>query len=90
MADRVETILALDLPLIVEIGRRRMSVDDVVALGPGAILELNKSADDELEVLVNNKHIGKGNAVKVGENFGVRISQIGTARERIEAMGQDD
>ena len=86
MADRIETILALDVPLIVEIGRRRMSVDDVVALGPGAILELNKDAEDELDVLVNNKHVGKGNAVKVGENFGVRISSIGTAKQRIEAM----
>ncbi|MFW6335854.1 MAG: FliM/FliN family flagellar motor switch protein [Phycisphaeraceae bacterium] len=88
MADRIETILALDVPLIVEIGRRRMSVDDVVALGPGAILELNKDAEDELDVLVNNKYVGKGNAVKVGENFGVRISSIGTAQERIEAMGE--
>lgn len=88
MPDRIDTILALDVPLIVEIGRRRMSVDDVVALGPGAILELNKDAEDELEVLVNNKHVGKGNAVKVGENFGVRITSIGTARERIEAMGE--
>lgn len=88
MPDRIETIVSLDVPLIVEIGRRRMSVDDVVALGPGAILELNKDAEDELEVLVNNKHVGKGNAVKVGENFGVRITSIGTARERIEAMGE--
>lgn len=89
MANRIDTILALDVPLIVEIGRRRMSVDDVVALGPGAILELNKSADDELDLLVNNKHVGQGNAVKVGENFGVRITTIGTARERLEALADE-
>lgn len=90
MSSRIDTILRLDIPLIVEIGRRRMSIDDVLALGPGAILELPKSADEDLDVLVNNKPVGKGAAVKVGENFGVRMISIGTAHERIAALGDDE
>ncbi|HEX7011023.1 MAG TPA: FliM/FliN family flagellar motor switch protein [Phycisphaeraceae bacterium] len=83
----VSTILKLRVPLIVQIGRRRMKLEDVLALGPGAIVELNKHADEELDLLVSNKPVGKGTAVKVGENFGIRITHIGTARQRIDAMG---
>jgi flagellar motor switch protein FliN/FliY len=87
MATELKTILRLKVPVIVQIGRRRMKVDDVLALGPGAILELDKNADEELDLLVNNKVIGSGAAVKVGENFGIKISQIGSAAERVAALG---
>ncbi len=83
----LSTILKLKVPVIVQIGQRTMAVEDVLALGPGSILELDKSADDELDLLVNNKAVGRGAAVKLGENFGVRITDIGSARERVEAMG---
>ena len=77
MVTDISTILGLKVPVIVQIGRRRLSMDDVLALGPGAILELDKKADGDLDLLVNNKIIGEGAAVKVGENFGVRISSMG-------------
>lgn len=86
MAPQLKTILQLEVPVIVQIGRQKMSLDDVLALQPGTIMELNKHADDELSVLINNKSIGSGLAVKVGENFGLRITQIGSARQRIEAL----
>lgn len=82
-------ILKLEVPLIVVLGRRHMPVRDVVSLLPGAIIELTKHADDELEILINNKQVGTGRAVKVGENFGVRVSQIGDAKARIGAMGSE-
>lgn len=87
MGSQVRTILQLEVPVIVQVGRLRMSLDDVLALQPGSILELEKPADDELSVLINNKPIGVGEAVKVGENFGLRLTQIGSARQRIEALG---
>lgn len=87
MGRELHAILKLKVPVIVRIGERRISMDDVLALGPGAILELPKSAEEELDLLVNNKMIGSGSAVKVGENFGLRISGIGTAAERIAALG---
>lgn len=83
----VDAILQLEVPFIVRLGERAMSLGDVLALAPGAIVELDKTADEELEVLVNNKQIGAGTAVKVGENFGVRITFIGDVRERIVALG---
>lgn len=86
MATDLTTILRLTVPLIVQVGTHSMNFDDVLALGPGAILELEKSSEEELELLVNNMPMGKGVAVKVGENFGIRITSIGSPRQRVEAM----
>lgn len=76
MLDRVRS---LEVPLVVRLGERNMSVREVTALVPGAIIELPKSAESELELLVNNRVIARGLAVKVGENFGIRITLMGDA-----------
>jgi len=88
MATEIETLLKLSVPVIVQVGQRPMTMDDVLALAPGALLELNKLAEAELELLINNKSIGMGTAVKVGENFGIRISSINSQRDVVEALGQ--
>jgi flagellar motor switch protein FliN/FliY len=80
-------LLAIEVPVIVQLGRRRMTVSEVMRFAVGAIIEFNKSADEDLELLVNNKTIGKGHAVKVGENFGIRISNIGSVKETIRKLG---
>lgn len=82
----LEAILKLEAPIIVEIGRTRLPMGEVLSLGPGAIIELPKQADEELELLVNNKPIGSGIAVKVGENFGLKIAFIGEVSERLAAL----
>jgi len=70
-------LVKLEVPLIVRLGHRRMTMREVVSFMPGTILELPKNAEEELDLLVNNQLIGRGLAVKVGENFGVRITSIG-------------
>ncbi len=85
----IKTILQLEVPLIVQIAIRIMTVEEVTSLVPGAIIELPKSADDELELLVNNKPIGMGTTVKVGENYGLRVTYIGDLQDRIAAMATD-
>lgn len=87
MPTEIQTILKLSVPVIVQVGERHLPVGDVLALGPGAILELGKAAESELSLLVNNKSIAQGTAVKVGENFGLKISEIGSTKDRVEAMG---
>ena len=87
MPAELKAILKLEVPVIVEIGKREMTVGEVLSLAPGAIIELPKPAEDELELLVNNKTIGTGVAVKVGENFGIKIAFIGPLAERIKALG---
>ncbi len=85
----LKSVLKLQVPLIVQIAERTMAFEDVMNLAPGAIIELPKKADEELAILVNNKAIGTGLAVKVGENFGVRVTYIGDLRQRIAAMGEE-
>lgn len=84
----LESILTLEVPLIVQIAERTMPVEEVMSMAPGAIIELPKSADDDLEILINNKAIGTGTAVKIGENYGVRVSYIGDLNQRITALAE--
>ncbi len=90
-SDQVERILNLEVPVIVRLAERIMMLSEVLNLSSGSIIEFEKSSDSELDLMINNKCIGKGNAVKVGENFGLRISHIGSVQDRIKAMGgQED
>ncbi len=81
-------ILSIEVPVIVQLAYRRLKLSEVMRLSTGAIIEFTKSADDELDLLANNKTIGKGVAVKVGENFGVKISAMGAPQETIQKLGQ--
>ena len=80
-------ILQLKVPLIVKLAQRRIPLNEVMRLGNGSIVEFFKSSEEPLELLVNNKSIGFGEAVKVGENFGLRITQIGDSKQIISALG---
>ena len=81
-----QSILELDVPVIVQIGRRQVDLSEVLGWGPGAIIELDKHADDELGLHINNIPIGSGHAVKVGENFGIRINDLASPADRIRAI----
>lgn len=86
MATDVRAILRLEVPVIVQLGAKEMRLGEVLSLAPGVIIELPKQVDEELDLLINNKAIGRGVAVKVGENFGLRVSWIGDQRARIRAL----
>jgi len=77
----------MEVPVIVKLAQRTLTTAEIMRLGPGAIIEFIKSSDEPLELLINNKAIGLGEAVKVGENFGLRITQIGDVKEVIRSMG---
>lgn len=87
MPEPIDHILKLEVPIIVQLAEKNITMGDVLAMVPGMIIEFPKAADEELELMVNNKAIGTGTAVKVGENFGIRLSFIGDVRSRIEALG---
>jgi flagellar motor switch protein FliN/FliY len=86
-ADDLKRILHLEVPVIVKLAQRRLTLSEVMRFGVGAIIEFSKSNDEPLELLINNKPIALGDAVKVGENFGLRLTQIGDVRELIAALG---
>lgn len=62
-----------------------MDLAEVLRLVPGSIIELHKPADAELDFFVNDRQIGNGSAVKVNENFGIRLTFLGTPIERLNA-----
>lgn len=84
--DEITRILGLSVPVSVILAGRDMTVLSILNLKCGSILEFEKSCEDELELNVADRTIGHGQAVKVGENFGLRVTDIGTIRERIDAM----
>ncbi|WP_342568246.1 flagellar motor switch phosphatase FliY [Psychrobacillus sp. FSL K6-4046] len=80
--------LLLDIPLqvTVELGRTRRTVKEILELTSGSILELDKLAGEPVDILVNNRHIAKGEVVVIDENFGVRITDILSQAERINNL----
>jgi flagellar motor switch protein FliN/FliY len=87
-SDELQRILRLQVPVIVRLAQRRLPCSEVLRLGVGAIIEFSKSSDEPLELLINNKPIGVGVTVKVGENFGLKITQIGDVKQVIQSLGE--
>jgi flagellar motor switch protein FliN/FliY len=85
--DELGRIMRIEVPVIVKLAECKMPLARIVGLNTGAIIEFDKPADALLDLMISNKCVGLGQAVKVGENFGLRITQIGTLREKIEALG---
>ena len=80
--------LILDIPLrvTVELGRTKMPVNELLNLGQGSVIELNKLAGEPMEVFVNDKLIARGEAVVVNEKFGIRLTDIISTKERVEQL----
>jgi flagellar motor switch protein FliN/FliY len=80
--------LLLDVPLdvSVELGRARMTIQSLLALGPGSVVELDKVAGEPLDILVNGRLIARGEAVVVNDKFGVRLTDIVSRTERISRL----
>ena len=72
-------LLDVRLTVSVEVGRVQLSIREVMDLGPGAVIELQRSASEPVEVCANGRCIGRGEIVVVGEQFGVRITELGPA-----------
>jgi flagellar motor switch protein FliN/FliY len=81
--------LLLDVPLEItaELGRTRMIINDLLQLGQGSVIELNKLAGEPLEILVNHKLVARGEVVVVNEKFGIRLTDIVSPLERIKHLG---
>ncbi len=78
LANQLNMALLLDVPLrvTVELGRARMLIKDVLNLCPGTIVELDKLAGEPVDILVNDRLLGRGEVVVVDEKFGVRVTEI--------------
>ena len=80
--------LILDVPLnvSVELGRTRKTIKEILELGPGSIIQLEKLAGEPVDILVNGKLIAKGEVVVIDENYGVRVTAIISPMDRVSKL----
>ncbi len=82
----INMILDIPLKLTAELGRTKIVVSDLLNLGQGSVIELNKLAGEAMEIYVNDKLIAKGEAVVVNDKFGVRLTDVISPKERVEQL----
>jgi flagellar motor switch protein FliN len=86
-AKELDFILDIPLEITVEMGRTKMLINDLLQIGQGSVIELNRLAGEPLDILVNNRLIARGEVVVVNEKFGIRITDIISPLERVKRLG---
>jgi len=84
----LELLFDLDLPISVELARKDLQLQEIVNLGEGSIVEFDKIADENVDILVNNKKIAEGEVVVIDDRFGVRIINLVNPADRIKGITQ--
>ncbi|MGL4722448.1 MAG: flagellar motor switch protein FliN [Desulfovibrionaceae bacterium] len=82
----LDFILDIPLDISVELGRTKLLINELLQLGQGSVIELNKLAGELLEIYVNGKLIARGEAVVVNEKFGIRLTDIISPTERVKQL----
>jgi len=82
----LDVILDIDLPLTVRFGETEMTLDALTRLGPGSVIDLVRSPDEPVDVLVNGRLVARGEVVVVSGNYGVRVSEVVSAADRLRSM----
>ena len=80
-------IMDVYMEMTVELGRTRKLIKEILGMGEGTIIELDKLAGEPVDILVNHKLIAKGEVVVIDENFGVRVTEIVSPMERMGDLG---
>ena len=83
---RIEVLLDIDLPLVVRFGHTELPLRQLTRLGPGSVIDLGRSPDDPVEVLVSNRVVARGEVVVVSGSYGIRILDVVSQRERVRSM----
>ncbi len=86
-SQNLEFVLDVSLQVAVEVGRARMTIQDLLQLGQGSVIELSKLAGEALDVFINGKQVARGEAVIVNEKFGIRLTDIISPEDRVEGLG---
>lgn len=86
-AGNLDLLLDIELPLAVRFGQTELSLLTLTRLGPGSVIDLHRSADEPVEVLVSGKVIARGEVVVVEGNYGVRVTEVVSTADRIRSLG---
>jgi flagellar motor switch protein FliN/FliY len=83
---RLDLLKDVPLDISVELGQTRLSIEELLNLGPGSVIELDKVAGEPLDILVNQRLVARGEAVVVNDKFGIRITDIISPTERVTRL----
>lgn len=83
----LEFLYDVPLEVSVEVGRSKILLRDLLRMGEGYVIELDKIAGEPLDLYVNSRLIARGEAVMVGEKFGIRLTDVVSTSDRIEKLG---
>jgi len=83
----MDMILDIPVTVSVELGRSVMLIKDILQLGQGSVVELEKMAGEPMEILVNGRLVARGEVVMVNEKFGVRLTDVISPAERVKRLG---
>ncbi len=83
----IDFLLDIPLQVTVHIGGTRMLIRELLQLGQGSVIELDKLAGEPMEVLVNNKLVARGEVVVVNEKFGIRLTDVVSPNQRLQQLG---
>jgi flagellar motor switch protein FliN/FliY len=83
----LDFILDIPMQVTVQVGSTKMVIRELLQLGQGSVIELEKLAGEPMEVLVNNKLVARGEVVVVNEKFGIRLTDVISAAERVQQLG---
>lgn len=84
----VDMLLDVDLEITVELDRKVMMVSELLKLGKGSIVELEKSAGEPLDIFINGRKFAEGEVVVIDDKFGIRITQLLSPKDRLKSLGQ--
>ncbi len=85
--NNLDFILDIPMQVTVQVGSARMQIREILQLGQGSVIELEKLAGEPMEVLVNNKLVAKGEVVVVNDKFGIRLTDVISAAQRVQQLG---
>ncbi|MCR4741842.1 MAG: flagellar motor switch protein FliN [Treponema sp.] len=84
--ENISLIMDVNMEMTVELGRTKKTIKEILGMGEGTIIELDKLAGEPVDILVNQKKIAKGEVVVIDENFGVRVTEILSPMERVNDL----
>jgi len=83
----IEFLLDIPMSVSVYVGSTKMEIRDLLQLGQGSVIELDKLAGEPMDVMVNNKLVARGEVVVVNEKFGIRLTDVVSTAERVQQLG---
>jgi len=86
--EKLRNLLSLAVPITVILAERDMNIESILATKVGTIIEFDVPFDSDLVLYVANETIAHGQAAKIGENFGIRITAIQSIKDRVNALGR--